>query len=113
MKLSKFLFNLFIVIGFFGQADVVHAALYDRGNGMIYDDNLNVTWLDAINGKMTWADANNWVNQLNLFSYGGYSDWRLPKLTPKNGSSFSLSFSTDSSTDLGYAKVDPIVQTNY
>lgn len=61
------------------------AALYDRGNGMIYDDVLNITWLQDANyaqtsgydsdGVMTWDEANTWANQL---VYGGYSDWRLP-----------------------------------
>ena len=61
------------------------AALYDRGNGLIYDDVLDITWLQDANyaqtsgydsdGAMTWNDANNWA--LNL-TYEGYSDWRLP-----------------------------------
>jgi hypothetical protein len=62
-----------------------HAALYDRGNGLIYDDVLNITWMqDAnyaqtsgydANGRMEWETANTWADQL---SYGGYDDWRLP-----------------------------------
>ncbi len=68
-----------------------NATLYDRGNGLIYDDVLNITWLQDANyaatqyietfgaqgdadGRMTWADANIWTNNL---SYGGYTDWRL------------------------------------
>lgn len=60
------------------------AALYDRGNGMIYDDVLDITWLQDANyaktsgydsdGIMTWEEANAWADQL---VYGGYSDWRL------------------------------------
>lgn len=60
------------------------AALFDRGNGMIYDSVLKITWLQDANyaqtsgydadGKMTWADANTWAAQL---VYQGYSDWRL------------------------------------
>ena len=62
-----------------------HAALYDRGNGLIYDDVLNITWMQDANyaqtsgydldGQMTWADAKTWADQL---SYGGFDDWRLP-----------------------------------
>ena len=64
-----------------------NAALYDRGNGMIYDDTLDITWLQDANyaqtsgydsdGKMTWADANTWAAGLN---YGGYDDWHLPSV---------------------------------
>ena len=76
------------------------AALYDRGNGMIYDDVLDITWLQDANyastsgyaaanangaqhsssgniqadGAMGWLAANNWAGQL---VYGGYDDWRL------------------------------------
>jgi MYXO-CTERM domain-containing protein len=65
------------------------AGLVDRGGGMIYDDVLDITWLADMNyattsnydsdGRMTWAAANTWANNL---VYGGYSDWRLPKLNP-------------------------------
>ncbi len=61
------------------------AALIDRGGGLIYDNVLNVTWLQDANfaktsgydadGLMTWVEANAWASNL---VYGGYSDWRLP-----------------------------------
>jgi len=61
------------------------AALIDRGNGFIYDSDLNITLLQDANysftsgydddGRMNWYEATDWVNQLE---YGGYSDWRLP-----------------------------------
>lgn len=64
-----------------------NAALYDRGDGMIYDDVLDITWLqDAnyaltsgydTNGLMTWTETNEWVNNL---VYGGFDDWRLPSV---------------------------------
>lgn len=63
----------------------VHAALMDRGGGMIYDTDLNITWLKDANyaktsgydsdGQMNWRAANAWASNL---VYGGYSDWRLP-----------------------------------
>ena len=56
-----------------------HAALYDRGNGLIYDDGLDITWLQDANyaqtsgydsdGTMTWSEASTWAAQLE---YGGY-----------------------------------------
>jgi len=61
------------------------ATLIDRGGGMIYDDVLNITWLQDANyaktsgydadGRMNWTDANAWAAGL---SFGGYNDWRLP-----------------------------------
>ena len=81
------------------------AALYDRGSGLIYDDVLDITWLqdanyaqtsgydvqditwlqtinqaDDINGRMTWSEANSWAAQLE---YGGYDDWRLASVGVK------------------------------
>lgn len=67
---------------------VAQAALIDRGGGMIYDTELNITWLaDAnyaktsgfstfANGRMSFDMANAWVESL---VYGGFDDWRLPK----------------------------------
>jgi len=62
----------------------VNAALIDRGSGMIYDSDLDITWLQDANyaltsgydadGLMNWSDAMTWADNL---SYGGYSDWRL------------------------------------
>lgn len=75
-------------------AGTAQAALTDRGGGMIYDNTLNLTWLSDMNyaktsgysedgvaadGSMTWVAANNWADNL---VYGGYDDWRLPKLNP-------------------------------
>jgi hypothetical protein len=72
------------------------AALYDRGDGMIYDDVLDITWLQDTNyvvtsgyaaanvspevtleGAMDWWAAKEWVDQLD---YGGFEDWRLPSV---------------------------------
>lgn len=67
------------------MSGTTQAALHDRGSGLIYDDVLNVTWLQDANyamtsgydadGLMTWDVANTWANNL-VFS--GYDDWRLP-----------------------------------
>ncbi|NOT84216.1 MAG: DUF1566 domain-containing protein [Methylococcaceae bacterium] len=74
-------------------SSTAEANLIDRGNGMIYDQDLNVTWLADVNyaktsgydadGAMDWQTANTWAADL---TYGGYSDWRLPTtLTYNNG----------------------------
>jgi hypothetical protein len=68
-----------------GLIGTAQAALIDRGNGLIYDDVLDVTWLhDAnyaqtsgyhVSGRMSWFDSMAWAAGLE---YGGYDDWRLP-----------------------------------
>ena len=57
------------------------ASLFDRGNGLIYDDAKDITWTANanINGLMTWTQAVAWADNLVL---GGYSDWRLPTTIP-------------------------------
>ena len=82
------------------------ATLIDRGSGLIYDDVLNITWLQDANyaktsgydadGQMNWANANAWAANL---SYGGYDDWRLPTMvdTGPSGCDFA-----ESGTDCGY-----------
>ena len=89
------------------------AALFDRGNGMIYDDVLDVTWLQDVNyakssgydanGFMDWNESTTWAESL---SYGGYNDWRLPSVSPINGVSFQIDWSNgdpyEGSLDGGY-----------
>lgn len=70
---------------------VSHAALIDRGGGLIYDDVKNVTWLQdtqyaltsgySATGLLDWQSANTFA--LNLDYYDRvrdvtWSDWRLP-----------------------------------
>jgi len=50
------------------------ASLIDRGDGLIYDNVLNITWLKDANyaktssyasdGRMTWSAANTWATNL-------------------------------------------------
>jgi len=107
---------LILAIGLSGTAQ---AALYDRGGGLIYDDVLNVTWLqDAnyamtsgyhANGLMTWDAAVAWVDQL---VYGGFDDWRLPTVNPI-GATFNYDFSNNGSTDIGYGNSSPNSEMAY
>jgi|JI7StandDraft_1071085.scaffolds.fasta_scaffold20997_4 hypothetical protein len=65
------------------------AVLIDRGNGMVYDSWLDMTWLTDANyaktsghhatGLMNWQDATDWAANLE---YAGYSDWRLAGVDP-------------------------------
>ena len=73
-----------------------NAALIDRGGGLIYDDDRNITWLADGNyvmtsgydadGLITWSDAVSWAEGL---SYGGYYNWRLPNADADCGVSFN------------------------
>ena len=69
----------------------VAAALWDRGGGLLYDDVLNVTWLQDANwaatsgydddGRMTYAEATIWAEGLAYYdTVRGitWDDWRLP-----------------------------------
>jgi hypothetical protein len=69
----------------FGLAVPASATLLNRGGGLIYDTDLNITWLQDANyarttgydadGLMTWSQAMTWASGL---VYQGYDDWRLP-----------------------------------
>ncbi len=79
-----------MVAGFSVSAN---ADLIDRGGGLIYDTDINVTWLQNANlaasntfgvggiqalGQMDWSTAQSWIAAMNAANYLGYSDWRLP-----------------------------------
>lgn len=82
----KRIFTLLIALSIVcGSTISAYAALIDRGGGMIYDTDLNITWLQDANyamtsgydadGLMNWNEAMTWASSLY---YGGYDDWRLP-----------------------------------
>lgn len=78
-----------------------------------YDTTLDITWLADANyartsgfdadGRMTWDSANAWAAALDVF---GITGWRLPTVAPIDGSVFHTAFSTNATTDRGYADVD-------
>jgi PEP-CTERM motif len=87
------------------------ATLHIRPGGMVYDDVLDVTWLQDWNyagttgytapgaqlgGWMTWDAANTWASNL---VYGGHSNWRLPAAIDIGGDGCNFSFA--GSTDCG------------
>jgi len=110
-------------------ASTASAELHDRGGGLIYDDVLDVTWLqDAAyqvtinapnvdaNGKMTWQDATDWVGTLvyhDPVRNVDWDDWRLPKMQPVNGVAFDLVHMCNGSTDNGYNITDPASELSY
>jgi len=94
-----------------GLTPLAQATLWDRGRGLVYDDVLNITWLQDANygagssydngysttdGTMTWANAVAWADQL---VYGGYDDWRLPTTEPETGNSITYNVT---SSEMGY-----------
>ncbi len=105
------------------------AALHDRGGGLIYDDVLNVTWLqDAAyqvtrgapnvdaNGHMTWQDAMDWAAGVvyhDTVRNVDWDDWRLPKMLPVNGTAFDLTYNYQGQTDNGYNIISPASELSY
>lgn len=83
----KSIVSVSIIAATLSWSAAANATLIDRGNGMIYDSNQNLTWLQDTNyaktsgydddGLMGWDDAMAWAANL---TYGGHEDWRLPKL---------------------------------
>ena len=111
-------FSIFIGISFVVcNISAARASLIDSGNGLIYDDILDISWLKdanlaesntfgvsgiAVDGTMNWYTAFDWIDALNSNNYMGYSTWRMPTLTPVDGVSFDYTVSYDGSTDRGF-----------
>ena len=96
-KLVLILWMLFL----FGISGMANAELIDRGGGLIYDDLLDITWLQDANyartsgydgdGLMTWSVAMCWATN-SLVYYDSvrdvtWDDWRLPT-TPGNNTGY-------------------------
>jgi hypothetical protein len=91
-----------------GLAGGASATLIVRPGGMVYDTDLNITWLSDANyaktsghdadGRMTWSAATTWADQL---VFGGYSDWRLPTALNQDGSGPCLGYNCTGS-ELGH-----------
>ena len=57
---------------------LINAALIDRGGGLIYDADFDITWMQdayAAGTTMNRSDAMTWVDNL---TFAGFDDWRLP-----------------------------------
>ncbi len=110
--------NRFSILALLLWGSLAQAALHDRGNGLIYDDVLDVTWLQDANLAATETfgvsgistdgiiedcdTAREWIDAMNAASYKGFSDWQLPGAEPVNGVSWNDQFSYDGSTDGSY-----------
>lgn len=81
-KIFGMLIAMMLILGISAQAQ---AGLIDRGGGLIYDSDQDITWLQDANyaqtsgydadGRMTWDESMTWADNL---VYRGYNDWRLP-----------------------------------
>lgn len=116
-----------------GCAGTAEATLISRLYGKAYyDDVLDITWLAdshlaarfpfdlpqsqfeipgsgeiGSTGRMDWNTANAWIAKLNGADAFGFSDWRLPTLSPgplASTTSLTPSFSNNGTTDVGFAK---------
>lgn len=96
-----------------------HAALIDRGTGMIYDTELGITWMQDASyertsgyssGYMDAEEAQIWVDQLE---FGGYSDWRLPNTLPVNSTTYNYTQSFNGTSDIGYNITSPNSEMAY
>jgi len=107
------------------SSGVAQAALHDRGGGLLYDDVLNVTWLQDANyaktsgydsdGAMNWSAANTWAANLSFHDSVRNVDltgWRLAANTPV-GADWNEIFSYDGSTDVAFNITSPHSELSY
>ncbi|MEW6221652.1 MAG: hypothetical protein AB1634_19260 [Thermodesulfobacteriota bacterium] len=96
------------------MAGPARAELIDRGGGLIYDTDLNITWLQDANyavtsgvhpdGRMTWEEAVQFVTDLQYpdpIRNRVWDDWRLPSARNRDGSGPDPGYYTRSS-ELGH-----------
>ncbi|MEW6600196.1 MAG: hypothetical protein AB1499_04430 [Nitrospirota bacterium] len=98
-QLMTFVFVLMLIFGFALQthADLFNRGTDTRGNQLIYDSDLNITWYDYTLARDNWQNQVDWATAL-IVDFGGtvYNDWRLPATL--NG---STDYSYDGSTSWG------------
>lgn len=95
IKNARFAFGT--LCAFFLGVGTSHATLIDRGGGLIYDDVLNVTWMQdagysrtaGYSERMNWADANAFaagVQYRDNVRGVTWDNWRLPTTVNAPGS---------------------------
>jgi hypothetical protein len=104
---------------------IAQAALHDRGGGLLYDDVLNVTWLQDANyaktsgydadGLMNWSAAKTWASSLNISRFAGESltGWRLAATAPIGAGWNAIDVEFDGSSDLGFNITSPHSELSY
>lgn len=62
------------------QAGLLYLGTDTLGNGLIYDDDLDITWYDYTKAPDTWFNHTSWAENLTVtVGDNTYSDWRLPE----------------------------------
>jgi hypothetical protein len=82
---------ILFVTALFGMPGITYSSLIDRGGGLIYDSDLNITWIQDANyaksigfdadGAMTWDVAHSWAGSVTYYDpvrKTTWSGWRLP-----------------------------------
>lgn len=82
---GKTMKKLTVLILLFAFSGASQAALIDRGGGFIYDDVLDITWLQdaGISGADTWSNQVAWADSLSVYDSVRdvtWSDWRLASM---------------------------------
>jgi len=100
--MRRVFFTLFMAAIFsLGSIETTRAELFDRGCGLIYDSDLNITWYDYTYVASNWTDANTWADQL---VYAGYDDWRLPTMPSNPNYTQTCSVNPPDTADRGWNK---------
>lgn len=112
MKKVLIILILAFILGF---SSLTNADLVPIGDDLVYDSDLDITWLQnpRIGGQMTWDQANAYIDNLNSTEYLGYNDWRLPQTLPVNPPDYNTTLSYDGSTDYGYNITNPNSEMAY
>jgi hypothetical protein len=79
---KKNVFWFAMILAFFMFNTPANANLTNNGNGLIYDDVLNVTFYDASQTAVNWYAAEAYVTNLNV---NGVTGWRLPTTVSATG----------------------------
>jgi hypothetical protein len=143
MKARSLAIRMLVPVFSLAIGSSAHAALYDRGGGLIYDDVLNVTWLQNVtlaagsiyddddpadklenapgydvysDGLLSYGSAMAWAATLEYYDAVRdvvWDDWRLPQVSPVNNTSFNLVRTLDGSSDVGYNITSPDHELSY
>jgi hypothetical protein len=83
--MKRIIWAIAVGVGLIGLGAPTHAALFERPKGLIYDDVLDITWVQDANlwGQTgAWDQAVAWAASLE---YAGYDDWRLAAISVAAG----------------------------
>ena len=80
--MKKLILVMLLVVSL-GFSPLAQAELVNRGNGLIYDTDFNITWYaNAKMANLRWSEATAWAAGLNV---NGITGWRLPSAMNLDG----------------------------